>query len=68
MNDHAHQLKLLTLNACSWMGTIAGMQLTKDLLQIACLVASLAVSGFTIWHIRRKDAALAKGASAKDGL
>lgn len=61
MNDHAHQLKLLTLNAFSWIGTIAGMQLTKDLLQIACLIASLAVSGFTIWHIRRKDAALAKG-------
>ena len=60
MNDHAHQLKLLTLNACSWIGTIAGMQLTKDILQVACLIASLAVSGFSIWHIRRKDAALSK--------
>lgn len=61
MNDHAGQFKLIGLNAFSWIGTIAGMQLTKDLLQIACLIASLAVSGFTIWHIRRKDAALSKG-------
>jgi len=60
MNDHANQPKLITLNAFSWIGTIAGMQLTKDLLQIACLIASLAVSWFTIWHIRRKDAALNK--------
>lgn len=58
MNDQLSQLKLIGFNVCSWIGTIAGMQATKDLLQIACLFASLAVSGFSIWWIRRQAAAL----------
>lgn len=54
MNNHVEHLKLLGLNALSWIGTIAGIQATKDFLEIACFLASLAVSGCSIWLIKRK--------------
>ncbi len=68
MSDHATQFKLVGFNACSWLGTIAGIQATKDYLQIACLIASLAVSGASIWWIRRQAASLEAKDKPKDSV
>jgi lysozyme family protein len=58
MNDHLNHMKLLVANAGSWIATIAGMQATKDFLQVLCLIASLAVSGCSIWWIARQNKVL----------
>ena len=54
MNQHLDHCKLFAINAVSWIGTIASIEATKDILQIICLVGSLVVSGASVWWIKHQ--------------
>lgn len=60
MGEYIHHFRLAAINAGSWVVTIASIGLVKDLLQIVCLIASLAVSLASIWWIRKQAANLDK--------
>lgn len=54
MNDCLHHIRLLGVNIGSWLATIISMEITKDFLQILCLLASLSVSLASIWWIKHQ--------------
>ncbi len=54
MNDYAQNLKLLAFNFGSWGTTIVSIGVAKDLMQIACLMASFSLSIVSIWWIRKQ--------------
>ena len=60
MNDYAQNLKLLAFNFGSWGTTIVSIGLAKDLMQLACLLASFSVSIASIWWIRKQATNLDK--------
>tara|TARA_R110000803_G_C11798633_1_gene299069 strand:- start:343 stop:543 length:201 start_codon:yes stop_codon:yes gene_type:complete len=61
MNHIFDHLKLAGVNAGSWVATVGSIAYAKDILQIACLVASIIVSSYSVWWIRKQ----AKIADAK---
>jgi hypothetical protein len=60
MNDYAQNLKLLAFNFGSWGTTIASIGVAKDLMQMACLLASFSLSIASIWWIRKQSANMDK--------
>jgi hypothetical protein len=51
-------MKLFAFNAGSWGTTIVSISVAKDLMQIACLLASFSLSLVSIWWILKKNALL----------
>ena len=54
MRDILAHFKLAGINAGSWVATVGSIAYAKDILQITCLVASLCVSAYSIWWIRKQ--------------
>jgi uncharacterized iron-regulated membrane protein len=68
MRETLDHVKLLSMNVGSWAATVGSVAVAKDVIQIMCLVASLAVSGYSIWWIRKQAKALdAKNKEKQEG-
>ena len=62
MRTGAELVRLFGFNITSWLGTIMSFAFAKDVLQLLCMVGSLAVSAASIWWIRKQAKALDKKA------
>ena len=60
MKTGAELVRLFGFNATSWLGTIMSFAFAKDVLQLLCMVGSLAVSAASIWWIKKQATALDK--------
>ena len=52
--------KIAAANAFSWLGTIISIEALKEGLQIVGLLASITLSVFSMWWIRRQARSLDK--------
>lgn len=66
MQSRIEAFKMLAANATSWLATISSVALAKDALQILCFFASLAVSAYSIWWIRKQAKALDEKAKEQE--
>jgi putative effector of murein hydrolase LrgA (UPF0299 family) len=58
MKDILDHVKLVSMNAGSWIATVGSMAVAQDIIQILCLLASLTFSCYSIWWIKRQAEAL----------
>lgn len=51
MNDNLQPMKMISLNAISWVSTVATLQMAADILQVLVMAGSIIVSSLTAWWI-----------------
>jgi len=60
MRHDCDVLKVAAMNVGSWFATISSMRAAIDIMQLLGLCASLSLSLFSIWWIRKQAKALDK--------
>lgn len=51
MNDNLQPMKMFSLNAISWVSTVATFQMAADVLQVLAMAGSVIVSSLSAWWI-----------------
>jgi len=51
MNDNLQPMKMISLNAISWVSTVATLQMATDVLQVLAMAGSVIVSSLSAWWI-----------------
>ena len=51
MNDNFQPMKMISLNAISWVSTVATIQMAADILQVLVITGSIIVSSLSAWWI-----------------
>ena len=51
MNDNLQPMKMISLNAISWVSTVATLQMAADVLQVIAMLGSIAFSTVSAWWI-----------------
>lgn len=51
MNDNLQPMKMFSLNAISWVSTVATLQMAADVLQVLVMTGSIIVSSLSAWWI-----------------
>ncbi len=51
MNDNFQPMKMISLNAISWVSTVATIQMAADVLQVLVMTGSIIVSSLSAWWI-----------------
>ena len=51
LNDNLQPMKMFSLNAISWVSTVATLQMAADVLQVLVMTGSIIVSSLSAWWI-----------------